>query len=98
MITESRIPVAAGTYVGTITGKVADRPWRDQPVTVPELPTLLRMVYAAGFTAICYLSGMRPGEKRAELHLMQHSAGPRKRRFRSSAGHSPNNPATARQA
>jgi hypothetical protein len=31
-------------------------------VTVPELPALLRMVYAAGFTVICYLSGMRPGE------------------------------------
>ena len=62
MITGSGIPVAAGTYVGAIGGQVAGRRWRERPVTVPELPTLLRMLYAAGFTAICYLSGMRPGE------------------------------------
>jgi hypothetical protein len=32
-------------------------------------------VITACYLVIAYLSGVRPGVKRAELHLMQHSAG-----------------------
>jgi len=44
--------------------------------------TLTRMLQASAYVVTSYLSGMRDSEKRAELHLMQHSADPRKRRFR----------------
>ncbi len=62
MLAQSGIPVADGTYIGTITGQVTGRPWRERPLTVAELPTLVRLLYAAIFTVTCYLSGMRPGE------------------------------------
>jgi integrase len=35
---------------------------RNRPITVQELPSLLRLLYAASFTVVCFLSGMRPGE------------------------------------
>jgi integrase len=54
--------VADGTYIGGITGKIDGRPWRGRPITVQELPTLVRPLYAAAFIVTCYLSGMRPGE------------------------------------
>ena len=38
------------------------RPWQDSPIAVSELRNLIRMVAAACFVAICYLSGARPGE------------------------------------
>lgn len=38
------------------------KPWRENPIDVAELPRLVRLLSAALFTAICYLSGMRPGE------------------------------------
>jgi hypothetical protein len=48
--------------VGTITGRVNGKPWRENPIDVAELPTLVRLLSAALFTSLCYLSGMRPGE------------------------------------
>jgi len=39
-----------------------------------ERPDLSRMLQAACYVVIGYLSGMRDSEKRAELRLMQHSA------------------------
>lgn len=72
MIAESGIPVAAGSYVGVVSGQVTGQPWRDRPVSVPELPTLLRMLYAAGFTAICYLSGMRRGGPQPAARMPRH--------------------------
>jgi hypothetical protein len=48
--------------VGTITGRIQGRPWRDIPLTVGELPGLWRRLTGALFTVVCYLSGMRPGE------------------------------------
>lgn len=62
LLAQSGIPVADGTYLGGITGRIDGRPWRERPITVQELPTLVRLLYAAAFIVTCYLSGMRPGE------------------------------------
>jgi hypothetical protein len=62
MVCDAGLPVTPGTYLGAITGRISGQPWRDQPVTVAELGPLARLLGAAAFTAICYLSGMRPGE------------------------------------
>ncbi len=62
LIAGAGLPVAAGTYLGTITGRINDQPWRQTPITAGELPTLVRLLFAAGFITVCYLSGMRPGE------------------------------------
>jgi hypothetical protein len=56
------LPVASDTTVGTITGQVNGRPWRASPIATRELPVLWRHLNAALFVAVCYLSGMRPGE------------------------------------
>lgn len=61
-LSRSGLPVSPVAGVGTITGRVNDEPWREHPIDVRELPTLVRLLCAALFTAICYLSGMRPGE------------------------------------
>jgi hypothetical protein len=73
-IADAGLAISDDTYLGTVTGRIDGRPWRDRPITVTELPTLILCLSAACFVIVCYLSGMRPGEKRAELHLMQHSA------------------------
>jgi integrase len=45
-----------------IRGQVDGRPWRDQPITAGEIHDLIRLLAAACFVVICYLSGARPGE------------------------------------
>lgn len=62
MLEQSGIPVADDTYLGCVTGTIDGRPWRSRPITVAELPTLVRLLYAACFIVVCYLSGLRPGE------------------------------------
>ncbi|RSR98494.1 site-specific integrase [Streptomyces sp. WAC04189] len=62
LLVGSGLPVAPFSGVGRITGQVHGRPWREHPIAVGELPTLVRLLSAALFTAVCYLSGMRPGE------------------------------------
>ena len=61
-ICQADLPVVDGSPVGTVTGRVHGRPWRDRPITAQELPTLIRVLSAACFVVTCYLSGMRPGE------------------------------------
>lgn len=61
-VADSGIPIADDTYIGSISGSVNGRPWRARPITLPEITNLVAMLYAACFTALCYLSGMRPGE------------------------------------
>ncbi|WP_329312994.1 integrase [Streptomyces sp. NBC_01262] len=61
-LAQQGLPVAADSCVGTITGRVQGRPWRDTPIAVAELPGLWRCLGAALFVVVCYLSGMRPGE------------------------------------
>jgi hypothetical protein len=56
------MPIASDTHIGTITGRLAGQPWRNQPISITELPHLTRMLATAAFVVICYLSGMRPGE------------------------------------
>ncbi|GAX58587.1 integrase SAM domain protein [Streptomyces olivochromogenes] len=56
------VPVADDCYLGTITGRIDGRPWRERPVTVGELPRLIRVLATACFVVICYLTGARPGE------------------------------------
>ncbi|MFI1191631.1 integrase [Streptomyces californicus] len=58
----SGLPVAEDTYVGQVTGVIDGRPWQDSPIAATELRPLVRMVAAACFIVICYLSGARPGE------------------------------------
>ncbi|MEU2992880.1 integrase [Streptomyces sp. NPDC001758] len=59
---EPGLPIAADSYVGQITGMIDGRPWQDSPIAVSELRNLIRVVAAACFVVICYLSGARPGE------------------------------------
>ena len=61
-ILDRDLPVATGSFVGTITGRIDDHPWRRQPITTQELPALMKSLSAACFVVISYLSGMRPGE------------------------------------
>jgi integrase len=56
------LPVADGSPVGSISGRLDGRPWRDRPITAQELPQLIRVLTAACFVTACYLSGARPGE------------------------------------
>lgn len=59
------------------------RPWHDR--FCPKSITIERTrLMVACYVVIAYPSGMRDCEKRAELHLMHHSADPHKWRFRSS--------------
>ena len=62
IVTEAGLEVADGSFLGSVTAQIDGRPWRDRPITVAELPTLLRLLSAAAFVVVCYLSGMRPGE------------------------------------
>ncbi|AWW35361.1 hypothetical protein DN051_40330 [Streptomyces cadmiisoli] len=59
---ELGVRIADDCYLGSITGRVDDRPWRDRPITAAELPLLVRILVAACFVVICYLTGARPGE------------------------------------
>jgi integrase len=58
----SGLPVAPGSFIGTIRGRLDGRPWRDQPITVGEIQDLVRFLTAACFVIVSYLSGLRPGE------------------------------------
>ena len=62
VIVDSGLQVDDGSPVGTITGLIDDRPWRERPLTTQELPGLVSHLSAACFVVISYLSGMRPGE------------------------------------
>lgn len=62
VILDSGLQVADGSPVGTITGLIDGRPWRERPLTTQELPALISHLSAACFVVISYLSGMRPGE------------------------------------
>ncbi|MFG2440804.1 integrase SAM domain protein [Streptomyces sp. NPDC048508] len=56
------VSVADDCYLGTITGAIDGRPWRERPITASELPLLVRVLVAACFVTINYLTGARPGE------------------------------------
>ncbi|WP_405386235.1 site-specific integrase [Streptomyces sp. NBC_01102] len=62
IVEASGIPVAGDFFIGSVTGQVDGRPWRDKPITASELPELVWVVTAACFVTVSYLSGMRPGE------------------------------------
>lgn len=61
-VAESGVLIAPDTCIGTVTGMIDDRPWREGPITLLELTDLVACLYAACFTTLSYLSGMRPGE------------------------------------
>lgn len=58
---DSRLPV---TYegIGCITLDLGDTTWTSEPLSRQQLWTWNKMVHAAAFVVIAYLSGMRPGE------------------------------------
>jgi integrase len=56
------LPIAADDRLGPASAVIGGKPWRPSGITVAELPTLKRLLSAACFIVICYLSGMRPGE------------------------------------
>jgi integrase len=62
ILRDSGLSVAQDTYIGQITGLIDGQPWSQTPIAVAEMRTLVRMVAAACFVVICYLSGARPGE------------------------------------
>lgn len=62
IITDAGLGVADDSYLGPVNVLVSGSPWRERPVTVGELPTMLRLCSAAAFVVVAYLSGMRPGE------------------------------------
>ncbi|MFE1610372.1 hypothetical protein ACFW7P_16670 [Streptomyces albidoflavus] len=57
-----------------VTGLVEGRPWAAF-IDFTETRELMRHLGTACFIVLAYLTGMRPAENGAELHLMQHSAG-----------------------
>ncbi|MET9736061.1 hypothetical protein ABZZ79_37195 [Streptomyces sp. NPDC006458] len=69
------LPLASDAPLGGITALLHGVPWRIQPIGLRELPQMVMHLATACFVVIAYLSGMRPGENGAELHLMWHSAG-----------------------
>ncbi len=62
IVVDSGLPIADGSPMGTITGTIDGRPWRERPITTRELPGLVSHLSAACFVVVSYLSGMRPGE------------------------------------
>ncbi|WP_256804898.1 integrase [Frankia sp. ACN10a] len=62
LLENAGLPITTDTTVGRITEHLDGIPWRPNPISIRELPTLVRLLYASAFTVICYLSGMRPGE------------------------------------
>jgi hypothetical protein len=75
LVERSPLPIAEGDWLETVpTSRIAGRPWRTDPITYTEAPRLAHLLRTACFVVVAYLSGMRVGEKRAELHLMQHSS------------------------
>ncbi|MBO0823795.1 MAG: hypothetical protein J2P27_08050 [Actinobacteria bacterium] len=60
---KSGIPIADRAYLNApITGRLHSRPWRQAPIAYDQAEQLARMLSAATFVVISYLSGMRPGE------------------------------------
>jgi hypothetical protein len=57
-----------------VTGRINGKPWREH-VDFIEAAELMRHLGTAATIILLYLTGMRPQENGAELHLMQHSAG-----------------------
>ncbi|MDH6709060.1 hypothetical protein P3T27_005806 [Kitasatospora sp. MAA19] len=57
-----------------ITGLLDGRPWREH-LDFAEAGELMRHLGTAAVIICLYLTGMRPQENGAELHLMQHSGG-----------------------
>lgn len=61
-----------------IAGRIDGQPWLDDIAVEPNadngMSILARMLQAACYLVIAFLSGMRDCEKPAELHLMQHSS------------------------
>jgi integrase len=62
ILNESELDVDCDSFIGSVTARIGEHLWREQPITVAELPTMLRLLSAACFVVISYLSGMRPGE------------------------------------
>ncbi len=79
----AELGVADNAYLRTeITGRLGGQPWISQ-IPYAQAEYLARLLQAAAWVTIAYLSGIRDSEKRAELRSMQHSA---RRTPRESAG------------
>ncbi|MEU5108170.1 hypothetical protein AB0H07_38935 [Streptomyces sp. NPDC021354] len=62
LVTESGLPIAEHTYLGTVTGLIDGQPWRRDRIHYEEAPRLARLLATACFIIVAYLSGARPGE------------------------------------
>ncbi len=62
LVHETGLPVSEDANLSVVTGVIDGRPWRNEPITLRELPYLVRHLTAACFVVTSYLSGMRPGE------------------------------------
>jgi hypothetical protein len=74
MLANCNLPIATNLLRVSRFTRVGPGPWRDRIIDAADLVRLLRHVVTACFLVVTYLSGVRTGEKRAELHLMQHSS------------------------
>ncbi|MER5627880.1 hypothetical protein ABT061_43340 [Streptosporangium sp. NPDC002544] len=63
IIEASGLPIGEATYLyQPVTGTLQGRPWRSTLISYHEAPVLARLLSAACFVVIAYLSGMRTGE------------------------------------
>jgi integrase len=62
MAQQHGIGIAPDAFLGSITGRLHGKPWRNRPIGLSEIDWLVRALRTAAFVTICYVSGMRPGE------------------------------------
>jgi hypothetical protein len=75
LVEHSGLPISDQLPLSTpITAALGEKPWLTGPIRYSEARNMARRLRTACFVVVAYLSGMRTGEKRAELRLMQHSA------------------------
>jgi hypothetical protein len=75
LVEQAGLPIADTILLSSpITAQLGDQPWQTTPIAYDEALPMARRLRTACLVVIAYLSGMRAGEKRAELRLMQHSA------------------------
>lgn len=61
-VQQAGLPISEDVGLATIVGQINGRPWREQPIGTQEIREFVRLLTAACFVVVCYLSGARPGE------------------------------------
>ncbi|GAA1461743.1 hypothetical protein GCM10009603_27880 [Nocardiopsis exhalans] len=61
-VQQAGLPIGGDVGLATIAGQINGRPWRERPIGTLEIRRFVRLLTAACFVVVCYLSGARPGE------------------------------------